>query len=319
MRARTFGAVVAGLGLLTTAAHNTPPNEIEAAATRSGDVVAFEGYANLPGTGLWELPDFGLTRFSDPDVARAGGIDLVAGTIEEYGDGAGLRFTWEMSELPPTGVLPEGVRYNWNFQVGGQTYQLQAKASNLASVTTAEAPVDHVLQAGSGEFWFQLRGACQANYQGTPAPVAGCYHLGFFDGEVDLEAGTITFDLPYGAKDAIGRTVAETFQRGRTISHVDSAGTSVSATFQAGVSNTLTSQYWTAGTLGGYHAGTVVSAGLGTAATQPTAYTALDTPGDGSFAGSLTGTGDTLWVKACKGGDSFGGSDPCIVRAFPVG
>lgn len=316
MRTRAFALAAAGLGLLALATTQAPANDIVATAARSGSTVTFSGHANLPGDGLWSTPSFGMTKFADSEVAKAAGTDLVQGTIREYGDGTGLRFTWRMSQLPAQ-VVPEGVRYNWNFQAGGQTYQLQAKASNLLSITTAEAPVDHALQAASGRFWFQLRGACQTNYQGTPT--AGCYHLGFYTGSVDTAKGTITFDLPYGAKDQIGRTVADTFRRGTPITHVDSAGTSVSAAFQAVVSNTATSQYWTGATLGTYYPGTFVSAGIGTATSPPAAYTALETAGDGDFSGTLSGTGDRLWVKACKGGTDLDNNvDPCLVRSFPI-
>lgn len=220
----------------------------------------------------------------------------------------------------PAVVPPEAVRYTWVFEIDGQSYQLQAKTSNLASVTTAEAPVDHVLEAAEGDGWFQLRGACEANYMHPDNPVSGCYHLGFFEGEFDTDNGRVVFELPYEAIDRIGRGVAQTFTRGSKLVASASANMSIAATFQAGVSNTSTAQYMGA-SWGPYYAGTYVEAALGAADEAPSSFTALDTRGNGTFAGTLTGAGDTLWVRACRGGVDLvdpDAPDPCVTRAFPV-
>lgn len=322
MRTRTVlaGGLAAILSLSALAFHATAPEgATDASATRDGDTVTFHGFANTPDPGQSTVPGaFFLTPFQNADVADAIGIDLQDGLIEETEDGSGLRFTWQLgSDLPPEGV-PEGVRYNWSFQAGDQTYQLQAKRSNLASVTTPEAPVDHVVEAAEGDWWFQLRGACTANYLVEQNPVAGCYHLGFFDGDVDTATGTVSMVLPYEAQDSIGRVVAGTFQRGTPISENQSAGMSITASAQAMVSNTASSAYingW-----GTYYPGTAVSVALGDAGGPTSAYTQLDTPGDGSFAGSLSGAGTHLWVKACSGYAVQGvDPEPCIEGGHVIG
>lgn len=318
MRTRTIAAALGLAGLLTTTAfQTTPENTITAEATRSGDTVVFEGFANLPDPGAFELPEYGITAFSNAAIAEAAGIDLTGARIEELDDASGLRFVWEVSNLPDP-VPPEAVRYTWVFEVDGQSYQLQAKSSNLASVTTAEAPEDHLLEAAEGDGWFQLRGACADAYLVEQNPVSGCYHLGFFDGAFDSANGEVVFDLPYEATDRIGRLVAGTFQRGSKLVAGVSANMSVAATFQALVSNTTTAQYMGA-TWGPYYAGTYVEAALGSAGQAPSSFTALDTDGDGSFAGALTGAGDTLWIRSCRGGVSYEGPDPCITESFAIG
>ena len=323
---RTRVLVAAGLAAalsLSTLAMNTTPADgtVTASAARTGDTVAFQGFAEVADPGRSQIPgEFFLTEFADQSVADAIGTDLQDAFVEELEDGSGLRFIWQMATALPADGVPEAVRYNWAFQAGDQTYQLQVKRSNLANISTAEAPVDHVQEFAEGDWFFQLRGACTAEYLVAGSPVAGCYHLGFFDGDVDLAAGTVSMELPYEAEDAIGRLVAGTFQRGTPISETQSANMSITASGQAVVSNTSTSQYingW-----GTYYPGTVVSVALGDADGPATAYSLLDTDtdGDGAFAGSLDGEGSHLWVQACRGYGIAGfGPQPCLASGHPIG
>lgn len=321
LRTRTLvaSALAAALSLSVLAFGDTPEGETAAVAARDGDTVSFQGYANAPDPGQGRIPgEHLLTEFADQDLADAIGTDLQDAFIEEVADGSGLRFTWQMaSAMPPEGV-PEGVRYNWAFQAGDQTYQLQVKRSNVANITTAEAPIEHAAEAAEGDWWFQLRGACTDAYLVEGSPVAGCYHLGFFDGDVDTATGTVSMVLPYEATDGIGRLVAGTFQRGTPISENQSAGMSITASAQAVISNTASSQFingW-----GTYYPGTVVSVALGDVAGPTSAWSLLDTPGDGSFSGELSGAGTHLWVRACSG-YAVQGLDPapCIEGAHQIG
>ncbi len=315
MRIRSIlvGSVAAALSFTAIAAGNTP-GTIAGQATRSGDAVSFSGVAQLADVKASSaMPSFMITKFADAEVAKASGLDLTGASIKELADGSGLEFSWKVSSMPTTGV-PEGVRYNWTFASGNQTYQLQVKRSNVGSATTAESPVDHAQAAANGGWWFQLRGACAANYLHPSNPVQGCYHLGFFNGSVDTATGTVKMVLPYGAKDGIGRTVADTFRRGTPITAAESAAMSITASGQAGVSNATTSQYlngW-----GTYFPGTVVYAALGNAS-GPGSYSLVTTKGDGTYAGTLSGAGTHVWVKACTGNNVI--DEPCTATAIPVG
>lgn len=315
------GGIATALAIGALAVAPLPPEgETAVSATRDGDTVTFEGAANLPDPGVAEIPDFFLTPFADAAVADAVGIDLQTATIEELEDGSGLRFTWKLgSDLPPQGV-PEGVRYNWTFDAGGETYQLQVKRTNVVSSTTAESPTDHALELAEGDWWYQLRGACvdPGGYPVPESPVSGCYHLGFFDGSVDPAAGIVSMDLPYEATDQIGRVVAGTFRRGAPITAQNSAGSSIAASMQALISNSTVSQYlngW-----GTYYPGTVVSVALGDADGPSAAYQLLETPGDGTFAGELSGAGTHVWVRACRGYGVEGLTpDPCTATGHVIG
>lgn len=309
-------AVLAVAGLAFHAV--TPVGATSVSAARDGDTVTFNGYANVADPGESKIPgEFFLTEFADATVADAAGTDLQDAFVEELDDGSGLRFSWQMAtDIPATGV-PEGVRYNWSFAAGDQTYQLQVKRSNLANISTAEAPVDHVVEATEGDWFFQLRGACEASYLVDGNPVSGCYHLGFFDGEIDTDAGRVSMVLPYEATDGIGRLVAGTFKRGTPITENQSAGMSITASKQAVVSNATTSAFlngW-----GTYHAGTVVTVALGDADGPTGSYGLLDTPGDGSFAGTVSGEGTHLWVKACRGYGVQGfDPEPCTTTSHAI-
>lgn len=324
MRTRSVlaGGLAAVLSLSAVAfGVTTPEGATAASAARDGDTVTFEGHANTPDPGQSRIPgEYFLTEFANADVADATGIDLQNAFIEELEEGSGLRFTWQLgSDLPPQGT-PEAVRYMWTFDAGGETYQLQAKRTNVASSTTAESPSDHAMEAAEGDWWYQLRGACvdPGGYPVEQSPVSGCYHLGFFNGSVDVTTGTITMDLLYQAGDQIGRVVASTFRRGTPITAQTSAGSSIAASLQAVASTADVTQAingW-----GTYYPGTVVSVALGDANGPTSSYTLLDTPGDGSFAGSLSGAGTQLWVKACSGYAVQGlDPEPCIVGSHPIG
>ncbi len=322
MRPRATAAVglAAALSLSTLAfGASVGEGDTVASAARDGETVTFSGFANTTDPGASRIPgEFFLTEFADQQAADALGLDLQDAFIEEVEDGSGLRFTWQMATDIPAEGVPEAVRYNWAFQAGDQTYQLQVKRTNLLNITTAEAPIDHAAELAEGDWFFQLRGACTPEYLVAGSPVAGCYHLGFFDGDVDTSTGTVSMVLPYEAEDAIGRLVAGTFRRGTPITESQSAGMSITASGQAVVSNTATSQFingW-----GTYYPGTVVSVGLGDAEGPTSGYSLLDTAGDGSFAGTLVGAGTHLWVEACSGYGIVGfGPQPCTTSSHLIG
>jgi hypothetical protein len=245
------------------------------------------------------------TPFANPAVAAAAGIDLVDAKIVPLEDGSGLRFIWEMSAMPAQ-VPPEGVRYTWSFAIDGRQYQLQAKRTNIASVTTAEDPVNHLTQLAQGEF-FQLRGACTTNYAHPSSPMSGCYHLAFLDGAFDTAAKTVSMDVPFSTRDSIGRLVAPDFVPGVALVESQSANMSIAAAFQAVAGNATTSDFtngWDT-----YFAGERVDLGVGSASANPqfVNYTSAAQLDGGTFSGTVSGlsaTATTVFVRACNGATS---------------
>lgn len=291
------GGLVALLALSALPAGAEDPS-VTATATRDGDTAVVSGQATfVEADGPF---DVGGTRtgFAHDDAANTLGINLQSASVDVTDEG--VAFTWQLSELEE--VPPEAVRYTWAFTAGGQEFQLQAKRSNVASITTAEDPVGHAQQAQSGEDWFQLRGACEAEYQG--APVSGCYHLAFLDGSFDTDANTVTMLMPFETTDRLGRVVAPGFTPGAEIVPVTTANSSITATVQAMVSNTTTESYindWET-----FFAGAAVQGFVGDADDVAPSFLQewedLDLSDDGSFSGTLSTSagGDTVHLRACN-------------------
>lgn len=257
-------------------------------ATVSGTAV-FESLLDAASVGGFD------TEFAQVDVASGAGINLVDAKIQPIDDG--LRFIWQLSDLPDQ-VPPEGVRYTWAFQIGQSVYQLQAKRTNLASVTTLEDPVNHITHVGND--FFQLRGACTASYAGTPT--AGCYHLAWLTGSFDTATNQVSIDLPYETRDQIGRLVAPDFKPGVVLTESLQATMSITAAFQAVVGNTYTSDYingWEQ-----YFVEGVVQLAAAPAGRNPVTqnYTSSAALTGSDFVGSipLTTVNNTVYIRACS-------------------
>lgn len=283
-----IGAVVAPAG--------ASPNVSVTGASRSGAM------ATVNGTAVFDAADEAIsvggvnTNFARIEVADAAGVNLTDAKIQPITDG--LRFIWDLTSLPAQ-VPPEGVRYTWAFSIGQNVYQIQAKRTNVVSVTTIENPVGHIRHVGTD--FFQLRGACVAEYEG--APVAGCHHLAWLSGSFDTANHRVTVDLPYETKDEIGRLVAPDFKPGVVLTENLQAGMSISAAFQAVVGNTSTSDYtngW-----GEYFVGGVVQLAAGAPGQAPEnqSYTQTATITGSSFSGTVSGLStskNTVYVRACQ-------------------
>lgn len=301
-------ALAASMLVLTQSVASAAPEITIGSATAAGDTVTVEGTAVFPPitepqsvVGIEALPSSGALGGSD--AGTMAGLKLVDATILPVTDG--LRFTWVVEDLPDQGIPPEIVRYTWGFKVQGRLFQLQAKSTNIASSTTVEDPVGHAQQAAGQRPFFQLRGACVAEYLGTP--VQGCYHLAFLEGQVDTTANTISVDLPFNTRDSIGRLVAPEFVPGELLEDnggEGTAGMSIAASFQAVVSNTITSQY-----INGYDEyfiGEQLHVAVGQPGLNPaslTYETEADRAGD-AFSATLTRSSaaqTAVYVRACHG------------------
>ncbi len=293
-RLLTAVALVALVGAITVPAGAAPSVAI-AGASLNGTVATVTGTAAFE-PGAAASVGGGNTDFAQTAVADAAGVNLTDAKIEPIS--GGLRFIWEVTNMPAE-VPPEGVRYTWAFAIGTNTYQIQAKRTNLGSVTTAEDPIGHLNHASQN--FFQLRGACQASYQG--APLAGCYHLAWLNGTFDIAGKKITVDLPFETKDNLGRVVAPDFKPGAVLIESLQASMSITAAFQAVIGNTTTSDFingWDP-----YFVGGVVELAVGAPGQNPAvqSYTQTATLSGGNFTGTisgLSGSKNTVYVRACQ-------------------
>lgn len=309
MRIVTSRILTLSAAVLATAAPATiaaPTAQVSSASDSAGSV-SVSGVAGFPAiTAPQSVVGGDATKTAGAaagtPAGEAAGLALTDATIVPLPDG--LRFTWKVASLPAQ-VPPEGVRYNWAFKIGERLYQLQAKRTNVASTSTAEAPVGHLQRAAAQQDFFQLRGACAAEYLG--APINGCYHLAFLSGQFDIENKSISIDMPYETRDEIGRIVAPDFKPGAVLVDNGGEGTAtmvIAASFQAAVSNTQTSQYITG--IDPYYVGPRIDVGLGAANSKPRSVNysvpaTLDP--DGRFSATLTRAPNatTVFVRACDG------------------
>lgn len=302
MLRKTLLAALVGLLAISTVPVGATDASVSASATRSGGSATVSGQATfVANDGPFEVGG-SVTPFQGggaDDVADALGINIKSASVDVQDDG--VEFIWQLNELGD--VPPEGVRYTWAFAAGGQSFQLQAKRTNVASITTAEDPVGHAQKLASGSDWFQLRGACEDQYQGLA--VSGCYHLAFLNGSFNDTDNTVTMFMPFNTRDRIQRVVAEGFQRGAEITAQETAGSSITATVQAVVSTTATESFingWD-----GFFAGESVQAFAGETGDRAPGFgdgwTTLHLNEDGTFSGTVAGLGgssDTIIVRACN-------------------
>jgi hypothetical protein len=301
---------IAGVMLLPSTVTAAPTVSITGVTVTGGTgsvtgTAAFEAITTAQSVVSEDESTFGGAAPGNSAAGDAIGLDIQNGTITPIP--GGLRFTWIMGSMPPQ-VPPEGVRYTWAFKIGNNMYQLQAKRTNVASVSTLEDPMGHVQALRNNNNFFQLRGACVENYfPDSPQPVNGCYHLAWLSGTIDPANKTVSIDLPFETKDEIGRSVAPDFRPGAVL--VDNGGTNtagmvISASAQAVVSNTNTAQFING--IKAYHVGPQVVLGVAAPNQDPATitYSAPGVLNGSTFNGTVTGltaSKNTVYAKACNG------------------
>jgi hypothetical protein len=137
----------------------------------------------------------------DPTIAPAGA--LLASELTEasigMADASTLNFVIKLASLPPSGGIPEGIRYTWDFSLAGKTIELDGKFTNYSrgacdptngqcDPTTGNMPRDPGMQP------FLVRGDCAPNPTVTNLIV--CEELGVVQATFDSAAGTITIPVP---------------------------------------------------------------------------------------------------------------------------
>ncbi len=114
------------------------------------------------------------------------GQDLVEAQVG-MADAKTVNFIIKVSSLPPTGGVPEAVRYVWSVDVDGEYVELDGKFTNYTrgacdpTAGTCPPPRD------PGQAPFMVRGNCVDNQAAVT-----CEEIGLVHGEFDASAGTIT-------------------------------------------------------------------------------------------------------------------------------
>ena len=146
------------------------------------------GHAS-PRASLWEDPqgDVAVAGTAVPN-ATAAGVDLVGGEIARAGPN--LEFVVHvLMEVPWT--LPEGSRFMWHFDVGGQTYRLVGKSMHVgkpAEVAGGDANDGNIETGGH----YRLE-RCDSPVE----PLGRCSSVSYGSGPLfDPETDTFTFQVP---------------------------------------------------------------------------------------------------------------------------
>ncbi len=162
----------------------------------------------------------------EAELYTALGADLRNGTIRML-DAETVEFTIGLWDLPPTGGVPEAIRYTWDFSVDGEVAQLDGKWSNYTRGTCdptsgqCNPPGRMPRDPGLQPFLFRanMTSSCLgASVPPTEVPVVGevgleCAGLNFNAYEEldvlqgafapDGESSTITVTVPVGTIDLI--------------------------------------------------------------------------------------------------------------------
>jgi plastocyanin len=288
---------------------STPTTTDVLSASASGGQVSVTGNATFQGEAPVTISE---DAAGDPPAAAAGlgdetGVDMVKATAYRPNpDSASIFFEWHLTGLPDSGSLPEAVRYTIPFKIGTAQFQLQAKLSNVASVTVVDDPPGHPGHVGNA---FQLRGNCLANWPQPQVPLANCPHLAWLGGSFDPATDVVRIKVPIGIRPE--------FAPGAALQRNVSTNTSlvrISATYQAVASSGTTTgdeaEWGTDDDTFTYRIpGKTVSLGIATAGTPQSGVsfgTAATVGASGDFTGSLSTAGLApgsydVWARSCFG------------------
>ena len=164
----------------------------------------------------------------DATIAPAGdtlGQELVEASIE-MADMETINFIIKVNSLPPSGGIPEGARYSWDFTVDGDAYSMSGNFTDYARGVCYPAHTDSCpppKDPGQQPFYVRT-GPCTIGSGG----LGECNLLATVQATFDTASGTITIPVPLEAIEAkpgskIGPGTNSVF--GATIYATPAAGT----------------------------------------------------------------------------------------------
>ncbi|HVM34766.1 MAG TPA: hypothetical protein VM784_05420 [Actinomycetota bacterium] len=180
---------------------NTIIAAVTAAALLAAPVLPAAGAPGAPGgpktVGTDDEGDWGAnTALAGTPAQAAGGPtgqDLVEAQIG-MADAKTINFVIKVASLPPIGGVPEGVRYVWSVDVGGEFVELDGKFTNYSrgacDPTSGQCPPPR----NPGMQPFLVRGNCRADPNASNVTL--CDELGIVQAEFSTGDGTITIPVP---------------------------------------------------------------------------------------------------------------------------
>ena len=122
-----------------------------------------------------------------------GGFDLLEGAIAK--NGANLEFTVTHADMPPTGTVPEGVRFLWAFSVDGKNYRLTVKSFDIGKPDVAAGQTTERLGNVDAAGHFRLEDECVRD-SSLPVGFINCPPLEYLEGSWDPASKSFTVIVP---------------------------------------------------------------------------------------------------------------------------
>jgi hypothetical protein len=135
------------------------------------------------------------------------GLDLVSGQIDRVGDN--LEFTVTHSAMPPTGALPEGAAFYWNFEVNGQNFRFTIKSQDVGKLhPLSQQGVERIGRVDvAGHFRLET---CEPGGNISFFGWSRCDLIAMEEGSFDPPSKSFTVQIPL---DDIGATTGSLIER----------------------------------------------------------------------------------------------------------
>ena len=122
-----------------------------------------------------------------------GGFDLAEGTIVK--NKKNLEFTAIHHDMPPTGTVPEGVRFLWAFSVDGKNYRLTVKSADIGKPDVVAGQTSERLGNVDVDGHFRLEDECVRDAT-LPVNMINCPPLEYLEGSWDPASMSFTVIVP---------------------------------------------------------------------------------------------------------------------------
>lgn len=122
-----------------------------------------------------------------------GGFDLVEGSIAK--NKKNLEFTVTHADMPPTGTVPEGVRFLWAFSVDGKNYRLTVKSLDIGKPDVLQGQTNDRLGNVDAAGHFRLEDECVTDST-LPVGMINCPPLEYLEGSWDPASMSFTVIVP---------------------------------------------------------------------------------------------------------------------------
>lgn len=154
--------------------------------------IAGAAQAGAPAT-VWEDPTGDADNAQGLGTSIPGGFDLVEGSIAK--NKKNLEFTATHADMPPTGTVPEGVRFLWAFTVDGTNYRLTVKSADIGKPDVPAGQTSDRLGQVDAAGHFRLEGECVRDAT-LPVGMINCPPLEYLEGSWDPASMSFTVIVP---------------------------------------------------------------------------------------------------------------------------